>query len=65
MAILRFPPTDRKIEHESEIRLSLAALGIDFERWELSRVPADARRHLEALEFLFEVEGRLALIGLA
>jgi len=26
---------------------------------------ADARRHLEALEFLFEVEGRLALIGLA
>lgn len=42
MAVLRFPPEDRAIENESEIRASLAVLGIDYERWDLSRVPADS-----------------------
>jgi 1,2-dihydroxy-3-keto-5-methylthiopentene dioxygenase len=42
MAILRFPAEDRLIEDESEIRRSLAALGIDYERWDLSRVAEDA-----------------------
>jgi 1,2-dihydroxy-3-keto-5-methylthiopentene dioxygenase len=42
MAVLRFPPDDRVIEGESEIRANLAALGIDYARWDLSRVPADA-----------------------
>jgi 1,2-dihydroxy-3-keto-5-methylthiopentene dioxygenase len=42
MAVLRFPSEDRVIDDESEIRISLAALGIDYERWDMSRVPADA-----------------------
>jgi 1,2-dihydroxy-3-keto-5-methylthiopentene dioxygenase len=42
MAVLRFPSEDRVIDDESEIRISLTALGIDYERWDLSRVPADA-----------------------
>ena len=42
MAVLRFPAEDRLIEDESKIRRSLAALGIDYERWDLSRVPEDA-----------------------
>jgi 1,2-dihydroxy-3-keto-5-methylthiopentene dioxygenase len=42
MAVLRFPPDDRVIEDEPEIRARLAALGIDYERWDLSRVLADA-----------------------
>ncbi len=42
MAVLRFPDTDRKTESEPEIRSELAALGIDYERWDLSRVGADA-----------------------
>jgi 1,2-dihydroxy-3-keto-5-methylthiopentene dioxygenase len=42
MAILRFPPDDRKIESELEVRSTLAELGIDYERWDLSRVAADA-----------------------
>jgi 1,2-dihydroxy-3-keto-5-methylthiopentene dioxygenase len=42
MAVLRFPSEDRVLDDESEIRISLAALGIDYERWDLSRVPADA-----------------------
>jgi 1,2-dihydroxy-3-keto-5-methylthiopentene dioxygenase len=42
MAVLRFPPDEAVIENESEIRTELAALGIDYERWDLSRVGADA-----------------------
>jgi 1,2-dihydroxy-3-keto-5-methylthiopentene dioxygenase len=42
MAVLRFPPDEAVIENEPEIRANLAALGIDYERWDLSRVPADA-----------------------
>ena len=42
MAILRFPETDQKFENEAAIRGELAALGIDYERWTLDRVGADA-----------------------
>jgi 1,2-dihydroxy-3-keto-5-methylthiopentene dioxygenase len=46
MAVLRFPDRfpdiDRQIEGEVEIRSALAELGIDYERWDLSRVGADA-----------------------
>ena len=42
MAVLRFPEEDRKIDDEPEIRSELAALGIDYERWSLDRVGADA-----------------------
>ena len=42
MAVLRFPQEDSKFESESEIRRELAALGIDYERWNLDRVGADA-----------------------
>jgi 1,2-dihydroxy-3-keto-5-methylthiopentene dioxygenase len=42
MAVLRFPPAETVIENESEIRAELAALGIDYERWDLSRVPTDS-----------------------
>jgi len=42
MAVLRFPAEDnRRIEAEDEIRVELAALGIDYERWSLDRVPPD------------------------
>ncbi|HEY3703789.1 MAG TPA: cupin domain-containing protein [Terracidiphilus sp.] len=42
MAVLRFPDTNRTIATEAEIRAELAALGIDFERWSLDRVPPDS-----------------------
>jgi 1,2-dihydroxy-3-keto-5-methylthiopentene dioxygenase len=42
MAVLRFPQEDRKIDSESEIRDDLVSLGIDYERWSLNRVGADA-----------------------
>lgn len=42
MAVLRFPDTDQRFENEASIRGELAALGIDYERWSLYRVGADA-----------------------
>jgi 1,2-dihydroxy-3-keto-5-methylthiopentene dioxygenase len=42
MAVLRFPNEDRKVDGEMEIRGELAALGIDYERWNLDRVSPDA-----------------------
>jgi 1,2-dihydroxy-3-keto-5-methylthiopentene dioxygenase len=42
MAVLRFPSEDRTIGSESEICSELATLGIDYERWSLDRVGADA-----------------------
>jgi 1,2-dihydroxy-3-keto-5-methylthiopentene dioxygenase len=42
MAILRFPEDDRVIESESEVRMTLAGMSIDYERWDPSRVATDA-----------------------
>src|SRR6266702_1301667 len=42
MAVLRFPNEDRMIESEADIRAELGALGIDYERWSLDRVPPDS-----------------------
>ena len=42
MAVLRFPESNQKIENEQEIRAALGAVGIDYERWSLDRVPADS-----------------------
>jgi 1,2-dihydroxy-3-keto-5-methylthiopentene dioxygenase len=42
MAVLRFPETDQRFDNDAEIRRELAALGIDYERWNLDRVGADA-----------------------
>jgi 1,2-dihydroxy-3-keto-5-methylthiopentene dioxygenase len=40
MAVLCFPDIDLTIDAEPEIRAALAAVGIDYERWSLDRVPA-------------------------
>lgn len=42
MAVLRFPDSNTKFDSEQEIRAELAALGIDYEKWSLDRVGADA-----------------------
>ncbi len=42
MAVLRFPEENTTFEKEPEIRSELSALGIDYERWSLDRVGADA-----------------------
>lgn len=45
MAVLRFPETGERFENEPEIRAELSGLGIDYERWSLDRVGADASAH--------------------
>lgn len=42
MAVLRFPEENTTFEKEPDIRSELSALGIDYERWSLDRVGADA-----------------------
>src|ERR1035437_5392229 len=42
MAVRRFPSENRMIETEPEIRAALAGMGIDYERWDLDRVPPDS-----------------------
>ena len=42
MAVLRFPDSSTMIQDELDIRAALAAIGIDYERWSLDRVPADS-----------------------
>jgi 1,2-dihydroxy-3-keto-5-methylthiopentene dioxygenase len=41
MAVLRFTETNQTIENEAEIGTMLGAIGIDYERWSLDRVPQD------------------------
>jgi 1,2-dihydroxy-3-keto-5-methylthiopentene dioxygenase len=56
MAVLRFPEEDRVLDDESEIHISLAALGINYERWDLSRVPADAPADAVLAAYSEEIE---------
>ena len=42
MAVLRFPVTNAMFKDEAAIRAELAGLGIDYERWNMDRVPSDA-----------------------
>ena len=56
MAILRFLPDDQIIESESEVRGTLAGLGIDYEHWDLSRVAADAPAEAVLSAYAVEIE---------
>jgi len=56
MAVLRFPDTNEKIDAEPEIRAALAGLGIDYERWDLSRVPADSPADAVLSAFAAEID---------
>lgn len=56
MAVLRFPTEDRMIENEAEIGATLAGLGIDYERWNLDRVPPDAPADAVLAAYAVEIE---------
>ena len=56
MAVLRIPSEDRVIENESEVRATLASLGIDYERWNLDRVAADAPAETVLAAFAAEID---------
>jgi len=56
MAVLRFPAEDRRIDSELEIHSALAALGIDYERWSLDRVPPDCSADAVLAAYAAEIE---------
>lgn len=56
MAVLRFPQEKLLFEKEVEIRAELAALGIDYERWSLDRVGADASAEDVLAAYADEIE---------
>jgi len=56
MAILRFPEEQRRFDNGVEIRAELAALGIDYERWTLNRVSADATAEEVLAAYADEIE---------
>ena len=56
MAVLRFPPEERVMESEAEICQQLGALGIEYERWDLSRVRADAPAEAVLAAYSAEIE---------
>ena len=56
MATLRIPSEDRVIQPEPEVHATLAALGIESERWDLSRVPADASAETVLSAFAAEID---------
>lgn len=56
MAVLRFPQTGQIFEDESAIRSELGLLGIDYERWSLDRVGADALADAVLAAYSGEIE---------
>jgi 1,2-dihydroxy-3-keto-5-methylthiopentene dioxygenase len=56
MAVLRFPETDQKIENEQEIRATLGAMGIDYERWSLDRVGQDCPAEEVLIAYVAEID---------
>jgi len=42
MAVVRIPAEEKTLHDEQSIRAELSTLGVEYERWDLSRVPADA-----------------------
>src|ERR1035438_7280526 len=56
MAVLRFPAEDPQVNSEPEIREALAQLGIDYERWSLDRVPADASADQVLVAYADEID---------
>jgi 1,2-dihydroxy-3-keto-5-methylthiopentene dioxygenase len=56
MAVLSIPSEDRVIRAEPEVRSTLAPLGIDYERWDLSRVPVDAPAEAVLAAFAAEID---------
>jgi len=63
MAVLRFPAEDLQVNSEPEIREALAQLGIDYERWSLDRVPADASADQVLVAYADEIDEMKRRVG--
>lgn len=56
MAVLRFPAENVKLDSDPEIHSALLALGIDYDRWSLDRVPPDSSADAVLAAYADEIE---------
>jgi 1,2-dihydroxy-3-keto-5-methylthiopentene dioxygenase len=63
MAIVSVPAEDKTIHDELSIRAELATVGVDYERWDLSRVPDDASAEQVLEAYAAEIEEMKRLGG--
>jgi 1,2-dihydroxy-3-keto-5-methylthiopentene dioxygenase len=63
MAVVSIPAEDRTIHDEVGIRAELAPLGVEYERWDLSRVPEDAAAEVVLEAYAAEIDEMKRLGG--
>jgi 1,2-dihydroxy-3-keto-5-methylthiopentene dioxygenase len=56
MAVLTIPAEGIRVDDETEILWRLGAVGVDYERWDLSRVPHDASADQVLIAYAPEIE---------
>jgi 1,2-dihydroxy-3-keto-5-methylthiopentene dioxygenase len=65
MAVVRIPAEERTLHDEQSIRAELSTLGVDYERWDLSRVPEDASAEAVLEAYAAEIDEMKRLGGYA
>ncbi len=56
MAVVRVLPESRAVEDEAEVRRVLAGMGVEYERWDLSRVAEEAEAEAVLAGYEAEIE---------
>lgn len=63
MAVVRVPREEKTLHDEASIRAELAPFGVEYERWDLSRVPADASAEAVLAAYASEIDEMKRLGG--
>jgi 1,2-dihydroxy-3-keto-5-methylthiopentene dioxygenase len=65
MAVVRIPAEEKTLHDEQSIRAELATVGVDYERWDLSRVPEGASAEEVLAAYADEIDEMKRLGGYA
>jgi 1,2-dihydroxy-3-keto-5-methylthiopentene dioxygenase len=63
MAVVRIPSEERTLHDEQSIRAELGTIGVDYERWDLSRVAEDASAEAVLEAYAAEIDEMKRLGG--
>jgi 1,2-dihydroxy-3-keto-5-methylthiopentene dioxygenase len=63
MAVVRIPAEEKTLHDEQSIRVELAPLGVEYERWDLSRVADDASADAVLAAYAAEIDEMKRLGG--
>lgn len=63
MAVVRIPADEKTLHDEQSIRAELRTLGVDYERWDLSRVAEDASAEAVLTSYASEIDEMKRLGG--